>query len=103
MQETLSFKTKLRLINLTFRTEFKRGYPEKFANQEFYPTKNYHKEWYDVDTDSVMICPLGTKGKIINLDGLEYHAAKTQRKDILLKYPKGSNIGEDKKCQRFNS
>jgi hypothetical protein len=36
--------------------EFKRGYPEKFANQEFYPLKNYHKEWYDFEADSVMIC-----------------------------------------------
>lgn len=50
--------------------EFKRGYPEKFANQELFPLKNYHKEWYDEDNDSVMICPLGTKGKVITLDGL---------------------------------
>jgi hypothetical protein len=70
--------------------EFKRGYPEKFANQEFYPTKNYHKEWYDVDTDSVMICPLGTKGKIITLDGLNIMLPKPpKRSDILFsKYAK---------------
>jgi hypothetical protein len=50
--------------------DFKIGYPERFADQEFYPSKNYHKEWYDEETDSVMICPLGTKGEIINIDGL---------------------------------
>jgi len=50
--------------------EFKRGYPEKFANQELFPLSNYHKEWYDMETDSILICPKGTKGKIINLEGL---------------------------------
>jgi hypothetical protein len=70
--------------------EFKRGYPEKFANQEFYPTKNYHKEWYDVDTDSVMICPLGTKGKIITLDGLNIMLPKPPKRSEILfsKYAK---------------
>ncbi|MES2864091.1 MAG: hypothetical protein V4666_08235 [Bacteroidota bacterium] len=70
--------------------EFKRGYPEKFANQEFYPIKNYHKEWLDKETDSVMICPLGTKGEIINLDGLNIMLPKKpKRKDILFeKYSK---------------
>lgn len=70
--------------------EFKRGYPEKYANQEFYPLKNYHKEWYDAETDSVMICPLGTKGKIITLDGLNIMLPKQpRRKDILFdKYAK---------------
>lgn len=63
--------------------EFKRGYPEKFANQEFLPLKNYHKEWYDVDTDSVMICPLGTKGKVITLDWLNI---------MLPKKPKNTDI-----------
>src|SRR6478736_822382 len=70
--------------------EFKRGYPEKFANQEFYPLKNYHKEWYDKETDSVMICPLGTKGEVITLDGLNIMLPKKpKRKDILFeKYAK---------------
>lgn len=63
--------------------EFKRGYPEKFANQEFYPLKNYHKEWYDTESDGVVICPMGTKGKIITLDGLNI---------ILPKQPKRSEI-----------
>jgi hypothetical protein len=70
--------------------DFKRGYPEKFANQEFYPTKNYHKEWYDALTDSVMICPLGTKGDIITLDGLNIMLPKQPNKNKILfhKLPK---------------
>jgi hypothetical protein len=71
--------------------EFKRGYPERFANQEFIPLKNYFKKWYDEATDSVMICPLGTKGKVITLDGLNIMLPKppTSKKDILFsKYQK---------------
>ncbi len=64
--------------------EFKRGYPEKFANGEFYPANKYHKEWYDSEKDAVMICPLGTKGEIITLDGLKIMLPKKpKRKDIL--------------------
>ena len=51
--------------------DFKRGFPEKYANQEFYPLKNYYKEWFDEETKSVMICPKGTKGEVIVLDGLK--------------------------------
>ena len=70
--------------------EFKRGFPEKFANQEFYPLKNYHKEWYDADTDSVMICPMGTKGEIITLDGLNIMLPKKPKQTEILfhRYPK---------------
>ena len=64
--------------------DFKRGFPEKFANQEFYPIKNYHKEWYDVETDSVMICPLGTKGEIITLDGLNIMLPKKPKQTEIL-------------------
>ncbi len=65
--------------------EFRRSFPEKFANQEFYPAKDYHKEWYDKETDSVMICPLGTKGDVITLDGLNIMLPKPpkNKKDIL--------------------
>ena len=70
--------------------EFKRGYPEKYASQELYPIKNYHKEWYDADTDSVMICPLGTKGEIITLDGLKIMLPKKPKRSEILfeKYAK---------------
>lgn len=70
--------------------DFKRGFPEKFANQEFYPTKHYHKEWHDEATDAVMICPLGTKGEIIELDGL---------KIMLPKKPKNSEILYNRKAK----
>lgn len=64
--------------------DFKRGYPEKFANQEFFPLKNYHKEWYDKDTDSVMICPMGTKGEVITLDGLNIMLPKKPKNTEIL-------------------
>jgi hypothetical protein len=35
--------------------EFKRGYPESLRIKSL-PIKNYHKEWYDFEADSVMIC-----------------------------------------------
>ena len=63
--------------------EFKRSYPEKFANQEFYPLKNYHKEWYDEETKSIMICPKGTKGEVIVIDNLRI---------MLPKKPKNTDI-----------
>jgi len=64
--------------------DFKRGYPEKYANGEFYPLKNYHKEWYDAEKDAIMICPLGTKGEVITLDGLNIMLPKKpKRKEIL--------------------
>lgn len=70
--------------------EFKRGYPEKFANQEFYPLKKYNKDWYDTETDSVMICPMGTKGNIITLDGLNIMLPKQPKRTEILfnKYAK---------------
>jgi hypothetical protein len=59
--------------------EFSRGYPEKYANQEFYPEKNYHQKWYDEETESIMICPLGTKGEIIILDNLKIMLPKVPK------------------------
>lgn len=50
--------------------EFKIGYPERFAKGEFYPEKDYWKEWYNEKEDAVMICPFGTKGKVLELQGL---------------------------------
>ena len=71
--------------------EFKRGYPEKFANQEFFPLKDYYKEWYNEEEDAIMICPKGTKGEIIVLDNLRIQLPKPpkNKKDILFsKLPK---------------
>ena len=50
--------------------EFSRGFPERFANQEFFPVRDYHKEWYDEELDAIIIDPKGTKGEMITLDGL---------------------------------
>lgn len=64
--------------------EFRRGYPEKFANQEFYPLKNYHKEWYDEASDSILLCPNGTKGEMITLDGLNITLPKKPKQTDIL-------------------
>lgn len=64
--------------------EFKRGFAEKYANQEFFPAKNYHKEWYDKETDSIMLCPLGTRGEVICLDGLNVMLPKAPAKKNIL-------------------
>ena len=65
--------------------EFQRGFPEKFANQEFFPEKDYYKEWYNEPEDAIMICPKGTKGEIIVLDNLRIQlpAIPTSKKKIL--------------------
>jgi len=64
--------------------EFKIGFPEKFANQEFYPEKNYHKSWYDTQNKAIIICPKGTIGEIITLDNLRIALPKVpDKKDIL--------------------
>lgn len=64
--------------------EFKLGYPERFARGDFFPKENYHKQWYNEKEDAVMICPNGTKGEIIELDGLRIQLPKKPKKrDIL--------------------
>lgn len=67
------------------KREFTIGYPERFANQEFYPEKYYHQTWYDEKTDGIIICPLGTKGKMIVLDNLKIILPKppANKKNIL--------------------
>ena len=51
--------------------EFKPGYPERYANQEFYPEKDYYKNWYDEENDAIILDPKGTKGEMIVLDNLK--------------------------------
>jgi len=88
----ISMKLQLDADELDFKErEFRRSFPEKFANQEFYPEKDYYKEWYDKETDSVMICPLGTKGKVITLDGLNImlpDIPKVKKKILFSNLPK---------------
>ena len=57
-------------VNLKI-AEFKRGYAEKFAYGEFYPTDNYYKKWKNEEEDAIVIDPRGSRGKIIELDGLK--------------------------------
>jgi len=76
-------------LNLSTK-EFQIGYPERFAKQDFFPEKNYYKNWYDETNDAVILDPLGTKGEMITLDGLNIILPKQpSRKDILFsEYPK---------------
>lgn len=61
--------------------EFKTGYPEKFANGEFYPLKKYYKNWYDKENDAVIIDPKSTLGEIIEISGLKIRLPKVPDKD----------------------
>lgn len=73
--------------------EFKIGFPEKFANQEFFPESHYHENWLDEETNSIMICPKGTIGEIIILDGLRIALPKVpeNKKEILFHEEKQRN------------
>lgn len=68
--------------------EFKLGYPERYARGDFYPESKYHKNWYNEEEDAVMICPNGTKGKIIELSGLKIQLPKQPPKKQMLNYGK---------------
>ena len=52
------------------KREFKRGFPERYADGEFYPKFNYYKNWYNEEQDAIVIDPKGSRGKIIVLDDL---------------------------------
>lgn len=64
--------------------EFTLGFPERFARGDFYPASNYHREWYNEEEDAVMICPHGTKGKIIEVDGLRIQLPKPPKRSKML-------------------
>ena len=70
-------------FNLSDR-EFKLGFPERFAKGEFYDRENYHQEWHNEKEDAVMICPNGTKGEIIEMDGLKIQLPKKPKKSEIL-------------------
>ena len=50
--------------------EFKRGFPEKYADGEFFPLSDYYKKWYNEEEDAIVIDPKGSRGPIIVLDDL---------------------------------
>jgi hypothetical protein len=62
-------------LTLTER-EFRVGYPERFGMGEFYPKKNYHKNWYNQEEDAVRIGPDSSSGKIITLENLKIQLPK---------------------------
>lgn len=70
-------------INLK-EQEFKRSYPEKFANGEMFPTKDYYKEWYDKEQDSILLDPKGTKGEVFSIYGLKVVAPEIPHKKSIL-------------------
>lgn len=65
-------------------SDFKIGLPEKFSMGQFYPMSNYYKEWYNKEEDAVMLCPKGTKGKIMEIDGLKIQLPKVPPKKEIL-------------------
>jgi hypothetical protein len=70
-------------INLK-EQEFKRGYPERFANGEMFPMSDYYKEWYCESKDAIMLDPKGTKGDVIKLGDIKVMLpAVPHKKDIL--------------------
>lgn len=82
----ISLRHQLEADILDFKErEFKRGFPEKFANQEFYPEKDYYKDWYDEKNDVIKIDPKGTYGEVIVLDNLKIAlpVPPKNKKDIL--------------------
>ena len=54
--------------------EFKVGYPERYANGEFFPLSNYYKDWLKGKT--IKICPHGTEGEVVELMGLKVQLPK---------------------------
>lgn len=71
-------------VNLR-EAEFERGWAEKYACQEFFPQKNYYKDWLNEEEDAIVIDPKGSRGEIIVLDDLKIQLPKPPRRktDIL--------------------
>lgn len=79
----VELKDKLDSGNLTMgEVEFKLGYPERFAKGEFFNTSEYNKDV--LKNGDVKICPFGTEGKRIELDGLGIILPKQPKKSEIL-------------------
>ena len=72
-------------LSLTER-EFRVGMPERFGKGEFFPTTNYHKDWYNEVDDAIRICPHSTSGEIVELENLRIQLPKVPKKDKILFY-----------------
>lgn len=59
--------------------EFRIGYPERFSKGEFFPIKDYWKDWYDKKKDAVKICPFSSSGDTIVLENLKIILPKLPR------------------------
>jgi len=70
-------------INLKDK-EFKIGYPERFARGEVIDTSKLHKDWYNSKEDAIKICPDGTEGDIIELQGLRVQLPQQPPKKEML-------------------
>ena len=57
-------------INFTDK-EFKIGYPERMAKGEIINTTDFHKNWYNAKEDAIKICPQGSEGEILELQGIK--------------------------------
>jgi hypothetical protein len=79
-------KRQIQTNTLSFKEqEFKPGFAERYANQEFFPEKDYYKSWYDEENDAIILDPKGTKGELITLDNLKMWLPEppTNKKKIL--------------------
>lgn len=66
----LRTQVELGVIN-TEDDEFQIGFPERIASGEYIDRKRHFKNWYNEKEDAVKICPFGTEGEIITLEGLK--------------------------------
>lgn len=64
--------------------EFTVGYAERFSRGDFYPAKNYHKDWYNDKEEVVRICPSSTSGDIITIGNLGIQLPKKPNKSDIL-------------------
>ena len=71
--------------SVQFKEEnYKIGFAERFALGEFYPEKNYFKKWQNKEEDAIMICPKGTQGEIIEIEGLKIQLPTVPAKKHIL-------------------
>jgi hypothetical protein len=70
-------------VNLK-EAEFDRGWAEKYACQEFFPMDKYYKDWHNEEEDAVVLDAKGSRGEIIELEGLKIQLPKAPRKKDIL-------------------
>ena len=65
--------------------EFKIGFPERMARGELFKTDGLHKDWHNKSDDTIKICPYGSEGEIIEIQGLKIQLPEqpVSKKNIL--------------------